>query len=173
MANFKTEHFCRRFGLQCKYNVKLDLYFVSLRWAKSNLAVHFGFFVLWHISRYGLLKEGGDGMPPQQQKVKNTWNQFLLNRRWVAEFLRWKYSFFFLNNLLQQSYTQTPLLCASLRLKMLQYLLSVPPLDKYGTRPFLRCLVSQGHSPHMSSIAKNTFGPVGIPFIRGASGARQ
>ena len=30
--------------------------------------------------------------------------------RWAAKFLRWKYSFFFLNNLLQQSYTQAHLL---------------------------------------------------------------
>ena len=38
----------------------------------------------------------------------------------------------------------------------------VPPTHEYGTRPFLRWVRSQGRSPHASSKAKNTFGPVGI-----------
>ena len=43
---------------------------------------------------------------------------------------------------------------------------------KCGTRPFW-WVRKQGRSPHAPSMAKNTFGPVGIPFIRGASGTRQ
>ena len=54
-----------------------------------------------------------------------------------------------------------------------RYLSSVPPPEKYGTKPFLRWVQSQSRSPHASSITKNTFGSVGIPLIRGASGARQ
>ena len=41
----------------------------------------------------------------------------------------------------------------------------VPPTHEYGTRPFLRWARSQGRSPHASGKAKNTFGPVGIPFF--------
>ena len=41
----------------------------------------------------------------------------------------------------------------------------VPPTHEYGTRPFLRWARSQGRSPHASGKAKNTFGPVGIPFL--------
>ena len=32
---------------------------------------------------------------------------------------------------------------------------------------------AQGRSPHAPGMAKNTFGPVGIPLISGTSGARQ
>ena len=42
---------------------------------------------------------------------------------------------------------------------------SVPSMHEYGTRPFLRWARSQGRSPHASSKAKNTFGPVGIPLF--------
>ena len=42
---------------------------------------------------------------------------------------------------------------------------SIPPTHEYGTRPFLRWARSQGRSPHASGKAKNTFGPVGIPFL--------
>ena len=41
----------------------------------------------------------------------------------------------------------------------------VPPMHEYGTRPFLRWAWSQGRSPHVSSKAKNTFSPVGIPLF--------
>ena len=44
-----------------------------------------------------------------------------------------------------------------------QYLSSVQTPDKSDTRAFLRWVRSQGPSPHASGIAKNTFGPVGIP----------
>ena len=54
-------------------------------------------------------------MPPQQWKKKRTCGINFF-RRWAAKFLRWKYSFF-LNNLLQQSYTQS--YTASPRLKTL------------------------------------------------------
>ena len=53
------------------------------------------------------------------------------------------------------------------------YLSYVPPTQECGTRPFLRWVRSQGRSPHASGKAQNTFGPVGIPLIRGSSGARQ
>ena len=43
-------------------------------------------------------------------------------------------------------------------LKSSRYLSSVPLLDKYGTRPFLRWVRLQSRSPHASGIAKNTFG---------------
>ena len=56
----------------------------------------------------------------------------------------------------------------SVRLGRTRYLSSVPPPDKYGTRPFLKWVHSQGRSQHTSSITKNTFSPVGI-----TSGARQ
>ena len=45
--------------------------------------------------------------------------------------------------------------------------------NKFGTKPFLRWVRLQGRSPHASGTAKNTFGPVDIPFIRGTSGARK
>ena len=45
--------------------------------------------------------------------------------------------------------------------------------SEFGTRLFLRCVRSQGHSPYASGIANNTFCPVGIPLIRGDSGARK
>ena len=38
-------------------------------------------------------------------------------------------------------------------------------IKMYGSRPFLRWVWSQDCSPHVSGITKNTFGPVGIPFI--------
>ena len=41
----------------------------------------------------------------------------------------------------------------------------VPPTHEYGTRPFLGWVRPQGHSPHASGKAKNTFGPVGIPLF--------
>ena len=46
----------------------------------------------------------------------------------------------------------------------------VPQTHEYGTRPFLRWVRSQGRSPHASCKVKNTFDPVGIPLLRGASG---
>ena len=42
---------------------------------------------------------------------------------------------------------------------------------KYGTRPFFRWDRAQGRSPHAPGVPKNAYGPVGIPLIRGASGA--
>ena len=46
------------------------------------------------------------------------------------------------------------------------YLSPIPPPDRCDTRPFLRWVQSQGRRPHASGIAKNTFGPIGIPLIR-------
>ena len=54
-----------------------------------------------------------------------------------------------------------------------RYLSYVPPAHKCGTRPFLRWVRSQGWIPHASGMAKNTFDPIGIALIRGASGTRQ
>ena len=56
---------------------------------------------------------------------------------------------------------------------LLGYLSYVQPMYKSGTRPFLRRVRLQGRRLHASDMAKNTFGPVGIPLIRGASGTRQ
>ena len=39
--------------------------------------------------------------------------------------------------------------------------------SEFGTRLFLWWVRSQGRDSHASSIAKNTFSPVGIPLIRG------
>ena len=44
---------------------------------------------------------------------------------------------------------------------------------KCGTRPFFRWVQVQDRSPHTPGIPKNAKGPVGIPLIRGASGAGQ
>ena len=43
--------------------------------------------------------------------------------------------------------------------------------SKCGTRPFFRWDRAQGRSPHAPGVPKNAYGPFGIPFIRGASGA--
>ena len=45
-----------------------------------------------------------------RNRKKRTCGINFFSRRWAAEFLCWKYSFFFLSNLLQQSYTQAHLL---------------------------------------------------------------
>ena len=45
------------------------------------------------------------------------------------------------------------------------------PAGMCGTRPFLWRVRVQGRSPHTPGISKNALGPVGIPLIRGASGA--
>ena len=42
---------------------------------------------------------------------------------------------------------------------------------KFGTRPFFRWVWVQGRSPQTPGIPKNAYDLVGIPFIRGASGA--
>ena len=38
---------------------------------------------------------------------------------------------------------------------------------KYGTRPFLCWVRTQGRSPHAPGISKNAYGPIGIPLIKG------
>ena len=57
--------------------------------------------------------------------------------------------------------------------KRFRYLFSVTPPDNYSTRPLLRWVRSQGRSPHAFWHCQNTFGPICIPLIRSASGARQ
>ena len=42
--------------------------------------------------------------------------------------------------------------------------------DECGTRPFLKWVWAQGHSPDAPDIPKNASGPVGIPLKSGASG---
>ena len=44
---------------------------------------------------------------------------------------------------------------------------------KCDTRPFFRLDRAQGHSPQVPGVPKNALGPVGIPLVRGASGAGQ
>ena len=44
---------------------------------------------------------------------------------------------------------------------------------KCGTNLFFWWVWAQGWSPDVPGMAKNTYGPVGIRLIRGASGARQ
>ena len=43
----------------------------------------------------------------------------------------------------------------------------------HSTRPFFWWVQALGRSPHAPSIFKNAYDPVGIPLIRGASGAGQ
>ena len=54
-----------------------------------------------------------------------------------------------------------------------QYSLHAPPNVQVWHKAFFWWVQTQGWSPHEPSMAKNTYGPVGIPLIRGASGARQ
>ena len=53
------------------------------------------------------------------------------------------------------------------------YLSYTTPVYKSGTRAFLRWVRSQNRSPHASGLAKNIFGPIGIPLIMSGSGVRQ
>ena len=45
------------------------------------------------------------------------------------------------------------------------YLSYVPPTYEYGTRPFLRWVLSQGRSPTREAVPKNASDPVGIPLF--------
>ena len=66
---------------------------------------------------------------------------------------------------------------------ILRYLMTAPVLGycgiyctphltgKCGTRHFFRFVRAQGRCPHALDIPKNTYGPVSLPLIKGASGA--
>ena len=110
--------------------------------------------------------------------------RLFLNERWTDEFLCWNNSslsfFLWIPFCPQQSslavlHPSPSLVVRQQDSKRLRYLCVYMSNQAYksGTRPFLRWVRSQGRSPHASSIAKNTSGPVGITLIRSTSGARQ
>ena len=56
---------------------------------------------------------------------------------------------------------------------ILQYLLLTSPSGQVWHKAFFRWVRVQGQSPHASSIPKKAYDPIGIPLIRGTSGARR
>ena len=74
---------------------------------------------------------------------------------------------FFVENI---PFSSSTIFSSSIRPKLVschaspRHLFSIPPSNKYCTKPFLRWVRLQGCSPHASGIAKNT---VDIPLIRG------
>ena len=56
---------------------------------------------------------------------------------------------------------------------MRRYLLTAPPYGQVWHKAFFWWDRAQGRSPHAPGVPKNALGPVGIPLVRGASGAGQ